>query len=63
LSDIVTNAKLMVYNSSGFLVTQETLNIKDTEKTISLSGLTNGTYTVVLITNGSPADSKQLIKQ
>jgi hypothetical protein len=63
LSDIVKYATLQIYNSSDFLITQESLNIKKKEHKISLSGFINGTYTVVLLTNGAPADLKQLIKQ
>ena len=42
-------------------VIQENLNIQDTGTTISLSGLFTGIHYVVLITDNSPADSKQLI--
>jgi hypothetical protein len=63
LSELVQNAILQIYNSSGNPVTTQALNITETESRISLSGLINGTYTVVLLTNGTFADSKILIKQ
>jgi hypothetical protein len=63
LSDIVNTAALQFYNSLGNLVKQESLNISENEKMVSLSGLLNGTYSVVLLINGTAADSKPLIKQ
>jgi len=63
LSETVENANLQIYNTSGFPVIEVPLNINETEKDISLSGIVNGTYSVILSTNGAPADSKHLNKQ
>jgi len=63
LSEIVDNATLQVSNTTGTIVIQKNLNITEKQVKISFVGLVNGNYSIVLLTNGSPADSKQLLKQ
>ncbi|MDR0830093.1 MAG: trypsin-like peptidase domain-containing protein [Prevotellaceae bacterium] len=63
LSDAAQTATIQIYNTLGNLVKQENLNISEKEKNISLNGLLQGNYSVVLVTNNSPSDFKNLIKQ
>jgi hypothetical protein len=63
LSDIAKTAFLYVFNSLGNLVSSEPLDIGSKEKTLYLGGLLSGNYSVVLIINDVPSDSKTLIKQ
>jgi hypothetical protein len=63
LSDIANSAQIYIYNSFGNLVKQETLKISEKEIYISLQEILSGNYSVVLVVNDSPTDSKQLLKQ
>jgi hypothetical protein len=63
LSDEVHTSSLMVYNSFGNLLINEPITNAETEKTFYLGGLLPGTYSVILVANSIPSDSKTLIKQ
>ena len=64
LSESVKDATLRIFNSSGNIVWEQKLDITGTEVKVPLDKLINGTYSVVLLTNGgNVTDSKILIKQ
>jgi hypothetical protein len=62
LSSNVSSATINIYGSAGNLVQQTALNINNNQQTISVSGLQIGTYSVVLVTDNVPSDTKTLVK-
>lgn len=56
-------AKINISNSSGTVVQQETITSSATQKSMNVSNLTTGSYTVSINYNGQVLDSETLIIQ